>query len=116
MVFELTLGNVITVLALFVAALWALMKVISGQQERRLAERFDALGKTMESMLSAQRDTDKATQQLEREFRKHQADAARDYVLREDFVRHIGIIEARIDNFALRMERYLEQILKGGNK
>ena len=34
----------------------------------------------------------------------------------DDFVRHIGTIETRIDNFALRMERVLEQLLKGGTK
>ena len=43
----------------------------------------------------------------------HFDDAAREYVRRDDFVRHIGIIETRIDNFALRMERALDNNRKG---
>jgi hypothetical protein len=45
--------------------------------------------------------------QLELAFMKFQAELPRDYVRRDDFIRSIGTIEARIDNFALRMERAL---------
>ena len=114
MVIELTLGNVITVLALFIAAVWALLKVINAQHEKRLAERFDGLASSMRDIAQSQDGNARATQELEREFHRHRADMARDYVRREDFVRHIGQIETRIDNFALRMERALEQI--GGRK
>ena len=54
-----------------------------------------------------------ATGQLEREFHKHQVDMARVYVRRDDFVRHLGSIESRIDNFALRVERALNQLMGG---
>lgn len=114
MVIELTLGNVITVLALFVAAVWALMKVINAQHEKRLAERFDGLALTMQSIAQSQDSNAKATQELEREFHRHRAELAREYVRRDDFVRHAGTIETRIDNFALRMERALDQL--GGKK
>ncbi len=110
MVFELTLGNVITVAALFVAALWTLVKVINAQQERRLSDRFETLGSSMKQIAEAQDRNAMATLELEREFRKHLADVARDYVRRDDFVRHVGTIETRIDNFALRMERALDQL------
>jgi len=110
MIFELTLGNVITVAALFIAALWALVKVINIQQDRRLTDRFSALGETMKTIASAQDKNALATLELEREFRRHQADTAREYVRRDDFVRHIGTIETRIDNFALRMERALDNL------
>ncbi len=116
MIFELTLGNVITVAALFIAALYALVKVISMQQDRHLTDRFKTLDATMKTIADAHKDNAGATLELEREFRKHQADAARDYVRRDDFIRHIGIIETRIDNFALRMERALDQINKGDAK
>lgn len=114
MIFELTLTNVITVAALFIAALWALLKVISTQGEKRISERFDALGKVMADIAATQDRNAASTLELEREFRKHQADMARDYLRRDDFVRHVGIIETRIDNFALRMERALDQL--GGKK
>lgn len=117
MIFELTLGNVITVAALFIAALWALVKVISIQQDRHLGERFKALNETMRDISESQGKNATATLELEREFRKHQAEAAREFVRRDDFIRHVGIIETRIDNFALRMERALHEISnKGGSK
>ncbi|RKR66325.1 hypothetical protein C8C94_0781 [Acidovorax sp. 94] len=116
MIFELTLGNVITVAALFIAALYALVKVITIQQDRHLSDRFKTLDVTMKTIAAAHKENAGATLELEREFRKHQADAAREYVRRDDFIRHVGIIETRIDNFALRMERALDQINKGEAK
>lgn len=117
MVFEVTLGNAIALLMGVVAALWALFKLVSVQQERRLNERFDTLGKAMKEVADMQAGNAKATLDLEREFHKHRAEAAREFVRRDDFIRHVGIIETRIDNFALRMERALHEISsKGGNK
>lgn len=113
MIFELTLGNVITVAALFIAALWALVKVISIQQDRHLGERFKALDETMKSIAETQGKNASATLELEREFRKHQADAAREFVRRDDFVHALGGINTRIDNFALRVERAIDNRHKG---
>lgn len=113
MVFEVTLGNVITVVALVIAAMWALFKLISVQQERRLKERFDTLDKAMGDVAKAQMRNADATADLERQFHAHQVELARDYVRRDDFVRHLGSIETRIDNFALRVERALNQLMGG---
>lgn len=110
MIFELTLTNVITLSALVLASLWALLKVMASQGEKRISERFDALGKVMADIAATQDRNAKANLELEREFRKYQADMARDYLRRDDFVRHVGIIETRIDNFALRMERALDNL------
>ncbi|MBF9263577.1 hypothetical protein [Paracidovorax cattleyae] len=110
MVFEVTLGNVITIVALVVAALWALFKLVSVQQERRLSDRFDGLGRAMADVAASQQANATATAQLEREFHRAQVELARDYVRREDFVRELGSIGTRIDNFALRMERALEKL------
>ena len=113
MVFEVTLGNVITVVALVVAAMWALFKLVSVQQERRMNDRFDTLTRAMQDVAKLQERNADATAQLEREFHKHQVDRARDYLRRDDFVRHLGSIETRIDNFALRVERALNQLMGG---
>ena len=43
MVFEVTLGNAITLVALAVAAMWAVFKLAGKRQEQRLDDRFDAL-------------------------------------------------------------------------
>lgn len=115
MVFELTLTNVISVVALVVAALWALFKLVSVQQERRLNDRFDALTAAMKQTADTQAEVMKgiaasqernadATAQLERDFLRHQVELARDYVRRDDFVQVIGTINTRFDNFALRIE------------
>lgn len=111
MVLELTLSNVITVLALFVMALWALVKVISAQQDRRLSERFGALDQTMQAIAKAQGDNAKSIRELEQAFNQHQLDVAVNYLRRDEFVRTVGGIETRIDNFALRMERALSDLV-----
>lgn len=104
MVFEVTLTNVITMLALVIAAMWALFKRVSVQQERAMALRFDALTVSMNEVARAQQNDANATAELEREFLKHQVAMARDYVRRDDFVQVIGTINTRFDNFALRVE------------
>ncbi|WP_343590153.1 hypothetical protein [Paracidovorax wautersii] len=104
MIFELTLGNVITVAALFVAALWALMKVISAQQEKRLGERFDGLHRTMSGFTEAQNRNAQSTLDLEREFRKHLAELPHMYVRHEDYVRGQSVIEAKLDGLATKVE------------
>lgn len=110
MVIELTLGNVITLAALLIAAVWALLKVISTQQEKRQTERFDEITNTLKTIVQAQEGNARSTQELERQFMQHQVALARDYVRRDDFVRDIGSLGTRIDNFALRVERALEHL------
>ena len=111
MVIELTLSNVITVLALFVMALWALVKVIIGQQDRRLTERFKALDTTMQAIAQAQTENGKSIRELERALHQHQLEVSVEYVRRDEFMRTVGGIETRIDNFALRMERALGDLV-----
>ena len=118
MVIELTLTNVITLIALVIMGLWALAKLLGVQAERRLDERFAVLNKTMTDIAASQDRNGAAVLELERDFRRHQAELAIHYVRREDFIRNIGVIETRIDNFALRMERALEHLgttRKGAN-
>jgi hypothetical protein len=110
MVLELTLGNVVTLLIAVVGAIWALIKVLGVQAEKRLDERFATLGKALTDITAIQDRNAASVLELEREFRRHQAEAARDFVRRDDFVRHIGVIEVRIDSFALRMERALDNL------
>ena len=43
MTFELTMANLISLAGLFFGALWALLKVIGAQAERRANEKFAAL-------------------------------------------------------------------------
>lgn len=107
MTLELNITHLITLGVAFIGALWALVKIIVAQQEKRLTEKFGVLTKALETVGSDLRAEAQATQQLKLEFLQFKAELPRDYVRRDDFIRSIGTIEARIDNFALRMERAL---------
>lgn len=110
MLIELTLGNVITLLALSIAAVWALLKVISKQQEKNLATRFDGLALQLEAIATAHANNAQALQQLERQLLQHEIATAKEYVRRDDYVRDLASLGTRIDNFALRVERALSHL------
>lgn len=107
MFLELTAGNAITICALFVAALFALVKIIGAQQEKRLAEKFKALGVQLAAMSTSIQREAEATRELEKAFNKSQLDLALNYVRRDDFLQALGGLNTRLDNFALRVERAL---------
>ena len=123
MIFELTMANLISLAGLFLAALWALLKVIGAQSERRLDERFSALSETRakdhEALVerisrietTAMNDA-LQWRRVEREFLRSQADLPLHYVRREDYVRGQSVIESKLDGLALRIEN---NNLKGGH-
>ncbi len=103
-------------LGAFVTALWALVKVIDRQQQKSQEERFNGLATSiasvsanltagLEKVSASLAEEQKTTQRLERELLLFKAELPRDYVRREDYIRTLGIIEAKIDNMALRVER-----------
>lgn len=104
---DLSLTHLITLGTIYVGSLWGLVKIIAMQQEKQLVEKFAALSNAIGEMGKDLRREADATRALERSFMQSQTELARDYVRRDDFVRAFGIIEARIDNFAFRMERAL---------
>lgn len=108
MIFELTMANLISLAGLFLGALWALLKVIGSQAERRANEKFSALQESIANVGRDMRREADAARQLETSFLRFQAELPRDYVRRDDFVQAIGSISTRIDNFALRVERALD--------
>jgi|GEM_PF-594375 len=113
MVFELTMANLISLAGLFLGALWALLKVIALQAEKRSNEKFAALQQSINKVGADMRREADAARMLETSFLRFQAELPRDYVRRDDFVQAIGGINTRIDNFALRMERALDNNRRG---
>ena len=105
MTFELTMANLISLAGLFFGALWALLKVIGAQAERRANEKFAALQVSLATLSQDMRREADAARQMETSFLKFPAELPRDYVRRDDFVHALGTINTRIDNFALRVER-----------
>lgn len=111
MTFELTMANLISLAGLFFGALWALLKVIGAQAERRSNEKFAALQASLATLSQDMRREADAARQMETSFLKFQAELPRDYVRRDDFVHALGTINTRIDNFALRVERAIDNRL-----
>lgn len=113
-------------LAAFSAIVVGAGRLIVTQFEARINERFDALEEqrkhaadgitALETRIDARFNTLEEQRKheaegitsLEREFLRFQADLPRHYVRRDDFIQVIGGLSTRIDNFALRMERALD--------
>jgi len=80
---------------------WALGKLVGGQVDKRLEERFAAIDKTREEgrKLWEQRfeNYEREQRQLERQFLKLTADLPTNYVRREDHIRFETMITARLD-------------------
>lgn len=107
MVFEVTLGNAITLVALVVAAMWAVFKLAGRRQEQRLDERFDALDKALLLITDGQSRNAADMARLERDFLHLKADLPLNYVLREDYVQAVAMIMAKLDGISLRFENIL---------
>lgn len=116
MIFELTMTNLIVLVVSYFGSLFGLLKYINLQQEKRLGEKFEALSQSIAGLGSELRREADATRQLETAFLRFQAELPRDYVRRDDFLRSIGQLETRIDNFAMRMERALAPKILGGGQ
>lgn len=107
MTIELNPANLIAIGVGFMGVLWALMKVFAIQYEKSLEHRFKQLNESMGSIKQSQATERDTTQRLERELLLFKAELPRDYVRRDDFIRAVGTIEAKMDNMALRVERAL---------
>jgi biopolymer transport protein ExbB/TolQ len=111
-------GGLLTALA---TVMFATGKLLVGQFERRLDERFSSQD---EARIAGQKHWDtkfavlelaavneaKEWQRIEREILLMKADMPIQYVRRDDYIRNQTIIEAKIDGLAMRIEN---AILKG---
>lgn len=115
MTVQLELWHLITLLLAFFGCVGAFGKILIGQFEKRLNERFESQDKARETGSKALQDTlnqhladerKLAAQMvsLERDFLTWKAELPLQYVRREDYVRNQTIIEAKLDSVALRIE------------
>ena len=107
MVFEVTLGNAITLVALAVAAMWAVFKLAGKRQEQRLDDRFDALDKALGRIAEGQNRNAADMARLERDFLQMKAELPLNYVRREDYVQAVATIMAKLDAMSMRFENIL---------
>ncbi len=115
MTVQLELWHLITLLLAFFGCVGAFGKILIGQFEKRLNERFasqdkaretgsKALQDTLNQHLIDERKTAAQMVSLERDFLTWKAELPLQYVRREDYVRNQTIIEAKLDAVALKIE------------
>nr|WP_295782209.1 hypothetical protein [Rhodoferax sp.] len=97
MTIQLTLINLIFLLATLIGGFWALVKVIISQYEKSLDTRFEALSGTIAK-------DQEITRQLERDFLTMKAELPLHYVRREDYIRGQSVLEAKLDGLALKLD------------
>jgi hypothetical protein len=88
------LGGWLLILA---AGLWAAVKVIGGQVDRRLNEKFEAQGKSITLYAESATKTADALRKLEQDFLNWKGSLPMTYVLREDYIRGQVVLEAKQD-------------------
>lgn len=116
MVFELTMTNVIALISLQAGVLWTVLRVIAKQAQTQSDEKFKALQTSLDAVAKAVQKDSEQIHQLELALLRNQAEVARDYVRRDDFVQVIATINTRIDNFALRIEAAVRNLPGGKNQ
>jgi hypothetical protein len=87
---ELELWHLITLLLMFLGAVWAFGKVLLVQIEKRIDQRFDVQTTLLQG-------TTGKVEKLERDFLLWRAELPIHYVRREDYVRGQSIIESKLD-------------------
>jgi hypothetical protein len=108
-------------LTAFVVAMFTLGKLLIGQFDKRLNERFtaqDAARKESQkhwdtkfaALESAAATEAKEWQRIEKDVLLMKADLPNQYVRRDDYIRNQSVIESKIDGLAVRIEN---AILKG---
>lgn len=115
------LKGVSPLLAAFVVAMFTLGKLLIGQFDKRLNERFTAQDKAREVsqkhwdtkfavLESAAAAEAKEWQRIEKDMLLMKAELPNQYVRRDDYIRNLSVIESKIDGLAVRIEN---AILKG---
>ncbi|BBF84521.1 putative membrane protein [Aquitalea magnusonii] len=99
----------------FLGVVFTFGKLLLGQFEQRLDQRFKAIDEAnkatsthwdtrfAELMEQNRREAD-GWQRIEKDFLRFQAELPLQYVRREDYVRNQTVIEAKLDSLALKIE------------
>lgn len=116
MTIQVDFGQLVGLLIAFLGFVFAAGKVLLGQIDRRLTDRFAAMEKArVESTkhwddrfatLESQSRADAANWlKLERDFLKFLAELPLQYVRREDYVRNQTVLEAKLDAVGAKIDK-----------
>lgn len=105
---------------------WTLTKVVAGQAQRHLDDRFAAQDATREAYHKSlagrldgielvNREEAAQWQRVERDLLKMQAEMPLHYVRREDYIRGQSVIEAKLDALGSKLEAAQLRAAAGGN-
>lgn len=111
---QIEVWHLVTLLLSVLGGFWTLAKVIASQFQVHTDAAFSQINSRLEKIEQASREDASNWQRAERELLLLKAELPQMYVRRDDFVQAIGGISTRIDNFALRMERALDNTRNGG--
>ena len=114
-VVQLDLWHLITLLLAFFGAVAGFGKLLLGQVEKRLVERFAAQDAAREvtqkhwddqfdKLERASKEESGHWLQIDRDLMRLKADLPVQYVRREDYVRNQTVLEAKLDAVAVRIE------------
>ena len=93
MTLQLELWHALLLVGAFLAVIARFGRVLLGQIDRRLDERFKAQAELLDGNTAK-------VDRLERDFLEFRADLPLHYVRREDYVRGQSIVEAKLDGLA----------------
>lgn len=103
------LGFGVTLLTGFAGIIFTAGKLIAGQFERRMNDRFTALQKAREAEAAG-------ISNLERQFMQFQADLPLQYVRREDYVMGQSVVMAKLDGLADKIDKVQLRALVGNRE
>jgi hypothetical protein len=89
----------------FFGAIWQAGKVLLGQFEKRLDERFVSHNRELREISELARKTDRDLLQLRADLPNH-------YVMRDDWIRFSGTIDWKLDGVHQRLDALTERIYK----
>lgn len=112
---QLELWHMVLLALAILGGYWTLAKIIGGQFQRGLDERFavqeraraENHGQTsrrLDSMETIHRDEAAQWQRVERDLLQMRADMPLHYVRREDYIRGQSVIEAKLDGLGTKLE------------
>lgn len=79
-------------------------KMLLGQTQRHLDDRFIVMGERLDGIEASNRDEAQQWRQVERELMELKGNLPLHYVRREDYIRGQSIIEAKLDGLAVKLE------------
>lgn len=79
-------------------------KMLLGQTQRHLDDRFTVLAERLDGIEASSREEAQRWRQVERELMELKSSLPLHYVRREDYIRGQSVIEAKLDGLAVKLE------------